>query len=189
VKNDVATRARILRAGQHLFAERGFKRVTIRDICREAGANVAAVNYHFGDKRGLYREVLQTAIDAMRATSEQAREAGRGQRPEVQLRRYLEVFLSRILKPGSEEVHRLIHREMTDPTPAFDALVEQGVRPRVEYLSGLIVQMIGGSPRDQRVLRCVSAIQAQALAYIPNPVAMRLGLAFAPTPAQIRKAA
>ena len=66
---DRETRERLLAAGQRLFADRGFKKVTVREICREAGANVAAVNYHFGDKLGLYREVLQQAIDAMRATT------------------------------------------------------------------------------------------------------------------------
>ncbi len=62
---DLETRERLLRTGARLFAERGFKQVTVRDICRAARANVAAVNYHFGNKLGLYREVLQVAIDAL----------------------------------------------------------------------------------------------------------------------------
>ncbi len=75
---DRETRDRLLRAGERLFAERGFKKVTVREICRAAGANVAAINYHFGDKLGLYREVMKTAIDAMRATNDAARKAGEG---------------------------------------------------------------------------------------------------------------
>jgi TetR/AcrR family transcriptional regulator, regulator of cefoperazone and chloramphenicol sensitivity len=189
VKADAETRARVLTAAKSLFGERGFKRVTVREICRVATANVAAVNYHFGDKLGLYREVLQSAIDAMRATNEAAREAGDGQPPEEQLRRYIGVFLHRVLSPGNEAIHRLITREMNDPTPVLDALVEQGVRPRVEYLSGVIARIIDCDPRDQRVLRCVGSIQAQAVAYLPNPIAARLGFVFNPTPAQIDKAA
>lgn len=189
MKSDEETRARILVAAERLFGERGFKRVTVREICRAAEANVAAVNYHFGDKLGLYREVLQSAIEAMRATSEAARAAGEGQRPEEQLRRYIGVFLHRVLTPENQAIHRLITREMSDPTPALDALVEQGIRPRIEYLSSLIAQIIDCPPRDPRVLRCVASIQTQAVAYLPNAIAARLGFALKPTPAQIDEAA
>jgi len=97
---DLETRARLLKAAGRLFAERGFKKVTVRDICRAARANVAAVNYHFGDKDGLYREVLQIAIDVVRSTTDAGRQAGEGRRPEEKLRRYFSVFLQRALTPG-----------------------------------------------------------------------------------------
>jgi AcrR family transcriptional regulator len=189
VKPDAETRARVLDSAKRLFGERGFKRVTVRDICRAAKANVAAVNYHFGDKLGLYREVLLSAAEAMRETNDAAREAGEGQPPDEELRRYIGVFLHRVLAPGSEAVHRLITREMNDPTPALDIIVEQGVRPRVEYLAGVIARMIGGDPHEQRVLRCVASVQAQAVAYFPNPIAARMGFGFKPTPAEIDKVA
>ena len=174
-------RRQLLKVAERLFADRGFKRVTVRDICRDARANVASVNYHFGDKLGLYREVMQSATDAMRATNDLARQAGVGQSAEEQLRRYISIFVHRVLTPGNDTVHKLINREMNDPTPALDALVEQGVRPRVEYLSGLVAEMTGYAPSDQRVLRCIASIQAQVGAYLPNPIAARLGLIFTPT--------
>jgi AcrR family transcriptional regulator len=183
---DTETRDRLLQAGERLFADRGFRKVTVRDICRAARANVAAVNYHFGDKLGLYREVLQVAIDAMRGTNDEARQAGAGQPAEEQLRRYIAIFVRRVLTPGNDTVHKLLNREMTDPTPALDTLVEQGVRPRVEYLSGLIADIIGCAPTDQRVLRCVASVQSQTLSYLPNPIAARLGFANKPTAANLR---
>jgi AcrR family transcriptional regulator len=186
---DLETRERLLKAAERLFADRGFKKVTIRDICRVARANVAAVNYHFGDKLGLYREVLQSAIAAMRETNEAARQAGVGRRAEEQLRRYIIIFVHRLLGTGHDTVHKLIHREMHDPTPALDDLVEQGVRPRIEYLSGLIAEIIGCKTSDPRVLRCVASVQAQSIAYLPNPIADRLGLTFKATPADIEEVA
>jgi AcrR family transcriptional regulator len=185
ITRDTETRDRLLKAAERLFADRGFKKVTVRDICRAARANVAAVNYHFGDKLGLYREVMQSAIDAMRATNDAARRAGAGQSVEEQLRRYIGVFVHRLLAPGSDSVHKLVTREMNDPTPALDALVEQGVRPRVEHLSGLIAEIIGCPQSDQRVLRCVASVQAQSIAYLPNPIAARLGLTNKPTVANL----
>jgi TetR/AcrR family transcriptional regulator, regulator of cefoperazone and chloramphenicol sensitivity len=187
--DDHETRQRLLSVAERLFADRGFKKVTVREICRAARANVAAVNYHFGDKLGLYREVLQSAIDAMRATNEAARKAGEGQTAEQQLRRYIVIFVHRLLGSGSDTVHKLIHREMNDPTPALDALVEQGVRPRVDYLCGVIAEIIGCARSDERVLRCVASVQSQSIAYLPNPIAARLGLTFKPTAAHLNDVA
>ncbi|WP_319468391.1 TetR family transcriptional regulator [uncultured Pseudodesulfovibrio sp.] len=56
--SDEGTRERILRAASNVFCEKGFEKTTVRDICTEANANVAAVNYHFGDKKKLYQAVL-----------------------------------------------------------------------------------------------------------------------------------
>src|SRR5476649_200862 len=52
------TRRQLLEAAGEVFAEVGFRDATVREICRRAGANIAAINYHFGDKETLYAEVL-----------------------------------------------------------------------------------------------------------------------------------
>jgi AcrR family transcriptional regulator len=46
------TREKLMKVAGPIFADRGYQATTIREICGEAGANVAAVNYHFGDKLG-----------------------------------------------------------------------------------------------------------------------------------------
>lgn len=187
---DRETRERLLTAAERLFAQRGFKDVTVREICHEAHANVAAVNYHFGDKMGLYREVLHVAIDAIQSATEAARDAGRGLAPEDQLRTYVRLFLHRLLAPGSETIHKLVNREVTDPTPALDDLIEQAVRPRVEYLSGVIAGIMGCELSDPRVLRCVGSVQSQSIMYAkPNPIAERLGFRFRATSSEIDEAA
>jgi AcrR family transcriptional regulator len=187
---DQETRGRLLKAAERLFAERGFNDVTVREICAQAHANVAAVNYHFGDKIGLYRAVLQVAIEAIRESTEVARKAGAGQPPEEQLRRYISLFLHRLLAPGHQMVHKLINREVTDPTPVLDELVEQAVRPRLEYLSGVIAGMIGCEPSDPRVIWCVLSVQSQSVMYArPNAIAERLGFTARPTASQIDEVA
>ena len=188
---DRETRERLLQAAQQLFSQRGFKDVTIREICLAARANVAAVNYHFGDKVGLYRQVMQAAIDAMQESTEAARQAGLGKSPDDQLRAYVAIFLQRLLDaPGHESIHQLITREINDPTPALDDLVEQGIRPRIEYLSEVIAAMIGCDRADQRVLRCIASVQAQSIVYArPNAITERLGFRAALTPSDIDRAA
>jgi hypothetical protein len=64
------------------------------------------------------------------------------------------------------------------------------MRPRLEYLAGVIAGIIGCDPKDPRVMRSVVSVQAQSIVYArPNVVAERLGFKFQPTPAQIDEAA
>ena len=157
-----------------MFADRGFKKVTIREICRAARANVAAVNYHFGDKSGLYREVLQLAIETMRATNDAARSAGEGLPVDERLRQYINVSLCRAMSSGNANwIARLINREMSDPTPTLDAIVDQAIRPRVDDLMAMVAEMLGCAPDDPRVSQCVTSIHAQWIMFVPNPIASR----------------
>jgi AcrR family transcriptional regulator len=187
---DRETRERLLREAELQFAERGFNGVTVREICSAAHANVAAVNYHFGDKLGLYREVMRSAIAAMRDVTDTAREAGEGLPAVDRLRAYITLFLNRLLTPGRETIHHLIQREIADPTPLLDDLVEHGLRPRLEYLSSIVAELIGCDPSDRRVKLCVMSIQSQTVMYARhNPIADRLGYVANPTPAQIEATA
>ncbi len=173
-ERDLETHARLLNAAAQLFAARGFKDVTVREICRAAGANVAAVNYHFGDKAGLYRDVLNKAIAIMRATTDAARQAGEGRTPDERLRAYIRVFVRRV---GGESddcwIHRFMAREIADPTPALDRIAEQVIAPRLAYLQAILAEMLGRAPGDEIVLRCALGIQAQCHTAMPHPIAAR----------------
>ncbi|KRP35366.1 MAG: hypothetical protein ABS34_11155 [Opitutaceae bacterium BACL24 MAG-120322-bin51] len=57
------TRSEIVRAAEQLFAEQGFRAMTLRDVTREAQVNLAAVNYHFGSKRKLMLAVIRNRFE------------------------------------------------------------------------------------------------------------------------------
>ncbi|WP_248928327.1 TetR/AcrR family transcriptional regulator [Paenibacillus hamazuiensis] len=57
--NESDIKQRILLAAKKLFAEHGFDGTSVRQICEEAGANVALVSYHFGGKEKVYQAVLE----------------------------------------------------------------------------------------------------------------------------------
>lgn len=174
-ERDRETRARLLAAATRLFAARGFKKVTVREICRDARANVAAINYHFGDKLGLYREVLSTAIETMRATTDAAREAGAGGTPEEKLRAYIHVFLQRVVGNGHDSwIHQLMAQEMADPTPALDLVADQVIRPRLAYVGELVSEILGRPADDEQVQRSVLSVQAQCHMAMANPISRRL---------------
>lgn len=175
-QRDVRTRERLLDAAARLFAEHGLKRVTVRSICRAARANVAAVNYHFGNKVDLYAEVMRRAIDVLRETTDLSRQAAEGRAPEDQLKAYIRVMAERIMDPPASDawIHPLIMREMADPTPALGALVERALRPRFEYLCAIVGAMLQLPSSDPRVQYAVGSIQAQILSFRPNPIAERV---------------
>jgi AcrR family transcriptional regulator len=172
---DRETRQRLLSAAGRLFAERGFAKVSVRAICRKARANVAAVNYHFNGKAGLYEEVLGSAIRTMQATTEMAKGAGSGKAPDAQLRAYIEVFLHRVAgRDHNSWIHQFMVREMSDPTPALDMVIEQVIRPRMAYLCGVVAELLGCKIEDPRVMRCAVSVHVQCLALFDNPVAHRM---------------
>jgi AcrR family transcriptional regulator len=171
---DVETRARLLEAGARLFAARGFRDVTVREICRSARANVAAVNYHYRDKAGLYREVLQKAIETMQATTLAARRAGQDAPPDQRLRAYVRVFLQRVGQGQDSWIHQLMMQEMAEPTSALEMVFDQVVRPRLAYLGEIVGEILGRPADHDVVLRSVLSIQSQCHAAMRNAMSTRL---------------
>lgn len=185
-----ATRRRVLQAAAELFALRGFKRVTVREICRRARANVAAVNYHFRSKLGLYREVVQMGIAAMQQMTAAAQRAGSGRTPQEKFGAYLHIYLAHLAgKGGDTWLHRFMARELADPTPALDAIVDQAIRPRLAYLADVVAELLELPDRDPRVQRCVASVQAQCLLALPHPIGDRIRRQFERTSLDIEQLA
>src|SRR5260221_1412057 len=123
------TRRQLLEAAGEVFAEVGFRDATVREICRRAGANIAAVNYHFGDKEKLYTEVVrysqQKAVEQYPPLLDVRPNAAPGKR----LRAFVESLLRRIFDTGPTAWHgKLMMREMIGPTTALDSIVADKIR-------------------------------------------------------------
>ena len=170
---DLETRQRLIEAAARLFAERGFSKVTVREICRSARANVAAVNYHFGGKKGLYDEIVQAAIRTMHGTTQEIQRLGEGKPADEQLRIFVRIFLTRVAQARDGWIHHLMAREFSDPTPALDLVVKHDVRPRMTYLGSVIAKLIGCRATDPRVEQSVMSVQAQCLMLLNDKIASR----------------
>jgi len=111
------TRDRILDTAERLFAEHGFQAASVRDITAKAGVNVAAINYHFGGKEPLYREVIVRRLRALREQRiESIRRAGEDR---ADLEGLLRAFVTAFLDPVSDwergrVLVQLMSREMMD---------------------------------------------------------------------------
>lgn len=62
---DLGTKEKILQVAHRLFGERGFDSVSVREISKEAGVNVAAINYHFENKENLFKEIISSCMNGM----------------------------------------------------------------------------------------------------------------------------
>lgn len=147
--DDNETRGRLLKAAARLFGERGFNHVSVREICKEAGTNLASVNYYFRDKLGLYRELIGTVAEGMNSGKRDVLDTGVGQLPEVQLRGYIRGFLHQLLDPRPREdcwMEKLVAREMMEPTPALDLIIEKGIKPAAGRFRSLSARSSGCQP-------------------------------------------
>ena len=167
---DVETHSRLLESASRLFAERGFSKVTVREICRDAEANVAAVSYHFRDKLGLYMAVVNSALDTIRRANDATLDVPSRTSAAERIRHYVRAYLPRIIRSEgrTELIHKLMRHEMIEPTPAARLIVEQVVVPRLDFLREAIAELIGTDVDDFRVSRSVMSLQAQCLFYAPD---------------------
>jgi AcrR family transcriptional regulator len=135
------TRRRLLESAGEVFAEKGFQAATVREICSRAGANIAAVNYYFGDKHRLYVEVVRFAHqeDEEQPLPQWPPGTPAGEK----LRDFVEQMLVNL---HSEHVppwgRRLMMREMAEPTEACIAMMDAFVRPRAELLRRILGELL-----------------------------------------------
>jgi len=127
------TRAALLEAGRHAFARRGFDGASVRDITREAGANLGAITYHFGSKRALYSEVLKAnltpVVDRVGIAA-----SGPGT-PMERLSAVIAVFFEQLSK--NPELPRLMLQEVSagkQPPPEVVAIVQRNAG----YVMGIL---------------------------------------------------
>lgn len=173
--SSLSTRARLLDAGAEVFAESGYQQAKIRQICARAGTNIALVNYHFGDKMGLYREVLQQSLRAGHADAIRSA-LNRSGTPEDMLRAIVRTRMHGMCsgEPADRQFRIILH-ELAHPTPALAGVIDEILRPLYNRLLELIGGMAGLSPKDEKTRLCAHSVMGQILIYgLGGPVLRRL---------------
>jgi len=174
--NQDETRQHLLEAAGEVFADAGFRNATVREICRRAGANIAAVNYHFGDKEQLYKEVLSYSHGRTLDKYPPLLGVTENAPPEKKLRAFILSLLLRIFDTGPTSWHgRLMAREMIEPSAALDSLVEERIRPMAVQLSTIVGEILNRPVDDEQVRLCSFSVVSQCTFYKHcNPMVMRL---------------
>ena len=128
------TRERLLQAGLQIFAANGFEQGTIRAITHHASANQAAVNYHFGNKAGLYEAVVHRAFEQALLPLDTVTEQRRGKA--ALIRALVSDIVSGALRGHAAATHlRIVSAEILRPTGMLQSLVGDTLGMRTPQLA------------------------------------------------------
>jgi AcrR family transcriptional regulator len=158
------SRDKILRAAGPIFAEKGYKSATVREICQIAAVNVAAVNYYFGDKQSLYIETVKHATRSL-ADKVPLPEWPPGTGPEIRLRGMIRTLLTRMLSNAAPWEQQLMMREVLHPTAACRAMAEEYFRPHFELLLEIIDPLLPPDTPDPKRHQIGFSIVGQCVHY------------------------
>ena len=135
------TRLRLLAAASEEFAQRGYANARVRHIVDQAKVNLAAVNYHFGGKEGLYRATLAHLAER-RAADNAPIAQRRGRTPRARLERHVFSLLERYLEPHGAVLGRILAHEAMNPTTHLEGLIAESLGPELGYLRKLLAEAV-----------------------------------------------
>lgn len=159
------TQQRIIDAAGPIFAAKGFEAATVRDICQSAEVNLAAVNYHFGSKEGLYVATVREAHPD-RLEQRLAPEFAPGTTLAERLRGFVEVLLSRLLELNATDWQwRLLLREITDPTPMCREMLQEHFRSGFGALLAIVDEVVGPALPPHRRHQIALSVVGQCVYY------------------------
>jgi AcrR family transcriptional regulator len=172
----VETRDRILRAAEALFMEHGFAATSLRMITARAKVNLAAVNYHFGSKEALIREVFQRHLEPLNAAriAWLDRLEAQAQGQPLSVERIVEAIVSPVLQVSRDPVKggarflRLLGRALSEGTDALQGVLPEHYRDVVVRFKTALVRALPAVPEAEIVWRMHFMFGAMAYAFAGN---------------------
>jgi len=165
MKQNTSTKEKLIRAGVEIFARKGYRDATVREICKQAGsANINSINYYFGSKELLYREILELIFAEYDKYKPQN---PANQTPEQKLKTFITSFCTMLYKEdvSGSDLTTIFVSEMTNPSPFLEELVDTYNRPRVKKHLAMIQDLLGKNVPDHIVRDCLVSISGQLLYY------------------------
>ncbi|CCK78385.1 TetR/AcrR family transcriptional regulator [Desulfobacula toluolica] len=159
------TQKELFEAGIKVFAKKGYRDATVREICKKAGAaNINAVNYYFGSKEKLYREILDAIFSAYDRFDQEDWDR---KTPREQLRSMISNFCAMLYKNNAfaSDITSIFISEMTRPSPFIKELVDTYNRPRIKRHIKMFRDLLGEDATDDMARDCLVSVAGQLLYY------------------------
>jgi len=157
---------RLFHAAVRVFAAKGYKGATVRDICREAkGANLNAVQYYFGGKDKLYQAVLTVLFTEGDRRVRERLASDDEALPEVRLRLLLEVFCQVLFSHSEigDAFLRLWAMELANPSPFFGDMIERHSRPQTLAMLDILSAILGPKASLEVLVECMMSVLGPAV--------------------------
>ena len=159
------TRRRILESAGALIAENGFAETSNKSVAAQAEVDLASINHHFGNRSGLYQQVLVEAHRRIIRLDELQALVASPVAPQEKLR----VFIDRLVALAQAERGwhtRVLAREILSPSSHLQVLISEELQPKLALLLGILSEVTGIPPTDPALLRCLISVAAPSLMLI-----------------------
>jgi AcrR family transcriptional regulator len=180
VRND-RTRESFIKAGLYLFGDCGLDGASTRMLAQKAGANISGIVYYFGGKEGLYRAVLEHIVDRFNELTAEARhEAWRRleeplDKPGIMtVLKDLLTAVSQAMEGGLKvkNAEKIVLREQTSPSAAFDLLYEGYMKDVLALMTRLVSRYTGQPPDGDETLIQAHTLIGQFISFIATRAAL-----------------
>jgi len=154
------TKRRLLDAACELIARKGYRATTHQEICDQAKANIAAINYYFGSKENLYEAVWERAHELSQEAHGgfEAEEMG----PMERLAAYVKARVECVLDGGPGGwFPRIVFWSHAELRPDCESLREKYLHPKRRYLQQVVQEVLGAEDADMRVHVGVHSVLSQ----------------------------
>jgi len=160
----------LLAAAVDVFAEKGYRDATIAEISGRAKANIAAVNYHFGDKETLYREAWRYAFSESINAHPSNAGVSDASPPEERLKGQIITLLHRVNDKKNKEF-LIVQKEIANPTGLLNEIMRETLLPLQKSMQDSIRELLGQQASDMQIQFCEISIISQCI----NPMVLRRG--------------
>lgn len=150
-----ATKTRILEAAGELFAAKGYAETSNKDIAARAQVDLASINYHFGNRSGLYQAVLAAAHGQLLGMANLRQLVGSESPAESKLRVLIEQLVAQAMQEPQAWQLRILAREVLAPSSHLQVLFQDEALPKMLLVKQLLSEITGIPAEDPAVTRCL----------------------------------
>lgn len=153
------TREKIIECAAKLIARQGYAKTTSKQICAKAKVNMAAVNYHFGSRDGLYLVLLKKAHDHLVQMEEINQVKDGDLSPREKVEKVLGMLVNNAFYKSNWQIQFWL-REALNPSPLLQQVVSETAMPKFHVIMKIFSEYTGYAEDEPELFGCILSLAA-----------------------------